>query len=368
MSSRVILAVVVVLALLALGIILWPFIGRRQPAPGGAPQTTGDWYEIGFTAPVYPDRPENHKDGLDEKLVALIDSTRRTLDIADYDFDLRNVAQAMARAKQRGVTVRMVTDTDTLENARDAAIQEALKIVRDSGIPIVDDQRRPIMHHKFAVSDRAAVLTGSWNFTTGDTYRLNNNAVIIRSPEIAVNFANEFEKMHTGRRFGPTKPKDVPNPIVNIGGARVETLFASENDPSARIVEVIRGARQRIDFLAFSFTHDGIGGAIMDRARAGVKVRGVFETTGSETRFSEFGRMKDAKLEVYQDGNPYTMHHKVIVVDNRYTVFGSYNFSDNASEDNDENCLIVDDPKFAAAFMAEIERVVATAKNPPPRR
>ncbi len=369
MSARVVLAIVVILAVLALAaIILWPFIGRRQPGPAGAPQTTSDWYELSFTTPVYPDRAQNHKGGLDEKLVTLIDSSRRTLDIAAYDFDLRNVAQAMARAKQRGVTVRMVTDTDTIENTKDAEIQASLKIVRDAGIPIVDDQRRSIMHHKFAVSDRAVVLTGSWNFTIGDTYRLNNHAIIIRSPEIAANFANEFEKMHVQRRFGPTKPKDVPNPVVNVGGARVETHFASETDPSGRIVEVIGGARQRIDFLAFSFTHDKIGGAMLERAQAGVQVRGVFENTGSETRFSEFGRMRDAKLEVYQDGNPYVMHHKVIVVDSRFTVFGSYNFSANASDDNDENLLIVDDPKLAAAFLAEADRMVALAKNPPQRR
>ena len=38
---------------------------------------------------------------------------------------------------------------------------------------------------------------------------------------------------------------------------------------------------------------------------AGHKVRGVFETTGSNTQFSEFGRLRQAGLEVYQDGSPY---------------------------------------------------------------
>lgn len=370
MSARVILIAVVVLAILALvAIVVWPFLSRRQPGPAGAPPvTTGGWYDLYFTTPVYPDRPENRRGGIDEKLVALINSSRRTLDIAAYDFDLHNVAQAMARAAQRGVTVRMVTDTDTVQNVRNREIQDALKIVRDAGIPIVDDQRRPIMHHKFAVVDRSVVLTGSWNFTTGDTYRLNNHAIVIRSPEIAANFTAEFEKMHTAGRFGPTKPKGIPNPVVTIGGARVETIFASQNDPSPRVVEVIGSARERVDFLAFSFTHDAIGSAMLDRAKAGVKVRGVFEKTGSETRFSEFGRMKEQQLEVYQDGNPYVMHHKLIVVDSRYSIFGSYNFSANASDDNDENCLIVDDPQLAAAFLAEVERIVATAKNPPERR
>src|SRR5215203_4977579 len=98
----------------------------------------------------------------------------------------------------------MVTDTDTLQN-KDAAIQLAFKTLRDAGITVVDDQRRPIMHHKFVVSDGAVVLTGSWNFTTGDTYRLNNNAVIVHSPPVAQNYSAEFEKMFVGRKFGPSK-------------------------------------------------------------------------------------------------------------------------------------------------------------------
>ena len=365
MSSRTILFLVLAVAAIALALIIAvPIIRSRQGrATPPAPSTAGPWYELHFTTPVYPDRPETRRGGIDERLVALIDATQRTLDVAIYDFDLANAAQAMARARQRGVTVRMVTDTDTLEH-RDAAVQAALKTVKDAGVPVVDDQRRAIMHHKFVVSDGVSVLTGSWNFTLGDTYRLNNNVAILRSPELAANYATEFEKMFGQRRFGPTKPKDKPHPTVTIQGARVETYFASQEDPTERIAGAIREARSKVDFLAFSFTHDVIGTALAEKHRAGVKVRGVFETTGSETRFSEFGRLKEAGAEVYQDGNPYVMHHKVIVVDDHLVIFGSFNFSDNAAEDNDENLLVVDDPVFANAFSAEVNRMVTLAQNP----
>jgi phosphatidylserine/phosphatidylglycerophosphate/cardiolipin synthase-like enzyme len=87
----------------------------------------------------------------------------------------------------------MVTDTDTLSNTKDAAIQKAFGILRDAGIPTVDDRRQAIMHDKFAIRDGQEVWTGSWNFTTGDTYRLNNNAARMRSPELAKAFTEEFE-------------------------------------------------------------------------------------------------------------------------------------------------------------------------------
>ncbi len=120
--------------------------------------------------------------------------------------------------------------------------------------------------------------------------------------------------------------------------------------------------------MAFSFTHDGIAQVLRERAQAGVSVTGVFERTGSETRFSEYGKLKEAGLEVFQDGNPYVMHHKVFIVDDRAVIFGSYNFSANADESNDENLLIVEDTALAQRFGEEFDRMLTAAKNPPPRR
>ena len=332
-------------------------------APGEPQPELGDWYQLFFTTPKYPDKKEYHHGGIDEQLVAFINTAAKTLDIADYDFDLENVANALAEAAGRGVRVRMVTDTDTLTND-DPLIEKAFKILKQAKIPIVDDKRPAIMHNKFVVVDDAAVWTGSWNFTENDTYRLNNNAIRIASPELAQNYTAEFEKMFVKRKFGPNKPAGVPHPVLTINGVHVENYFAAEDKVAGHIVDHLKQARQSIHFLAFSFTHDGIGSAVIDRAKAGVQVSGVFETTGSETKFSEFGRMKKAGLDVMQDGNPYVMHHKVFIIDGRTVLFGSFNFSDNADKDNDENLLIVDDPALAQAFEAEFQRVREVALNP----
>ena len=55
------------------------------------------------------------------------------------------------------------------------------------------------------------------------------------------------------------------------------------------------------------------------------------------------------------------MHHKVIVIDGRTVILGSFNFFRNAAEDNDENLLIIDDPAVAARFLDEFCRVANTA-------
>jgi len=47
------------------------------------------------------------------------------------------------------------------------------------------------------------------------------------------------------------------------------------------------------------------------------------------------------------------MHHKVIIIDNQIVITGSYNFSNNAEYENDENILIIHDPKIADLFYDE---------------
>jgi phosphatidylserine/phosphatidylglycerophosphate/cardiolipin synthase-like enzyme len=331
-----------------------------QPTPSGSQQ---GWYQLFFTTPKYPDKKEYHHGGIDEQLVAFVNSATQTIDLADYDFDLENVASALAQAAGRGVRVRMVTDTDTLTND-DPKVQKAFDILKQAKIPIVDDQRGPIMHNKFMVVDGAAVWTGSWNFTENDTYRLNNNAIQIASRELAQNYTAEFEKMFVQRKFGPNKPAGVPHPSLTIGGVEVENYFAAEDGVAAKITDRLAQAKQSIHFMAFSFTNDAIGTAMLARAEAGVSVAGVFEKTGSETQYSEYGKLRKAKLDVLQDGNPYVMHHKVIIIDGRTVIFGSFNFTSNADNDNDENLLIVDDVALAKAFEAEFQRVRAVALNP----
>jgi phosphatidylserine/phosphatidylglycerophosphate/cardiolipin synthase-like enzyme len=56
------------------------------------------------------------------------------------------------------------------------------------------------------------------------------------------------------------------------------------------------------------------------------------------------------------------MHHKVLIIDERIVVTGSYNFSASAEKRNDENTLVIHNPEVAALFLAEYERVYATAQ------
>ena len=97
---------------------------------------------------------------------------------------------------------------------------------------------------------------------------------------------------------------------------------------------------------------------MLERAEAGVVVVGVFEESQVVSNIGgEYERLLGAGLDVRLDGNPRNMHHKVIIIDERIVVIGSYNFSKSAETRNDENTLILHDEKISAQFIGEFERI-----------
>jgi phosphatidylserine/phosphatidylglycerophosphate/cardiolipin synthase-like enzyme len=78
--------------------------------------------------------------------------------------------------------------------------------------------------------------------------------------------------------------------------------------------------------------------------------------------YSQRDRLRSGGVTVHTDANPYIMHHKVIIIDDQTVILGSYNFTGNAEDNNDENILIVHDPEVAAAYLGEFGRVLRDAQ------
>ena len=256
--------------------------------------------------------------------------------------------------------MRVVTDVDILNDEREGA---SFRELEKRGIPVIGGNTSGIMHNKFVVVDGKAVWTGSWNFTVNDTTRYDNNALLIYSPELARNYSVTFNKMFEEKKFGPSRKPGGTTPRLIINGVPVENYFSPEDEVGEKITEKLKQASSSIYFMAFSFTDDRMGKVLRQKAKDGVLIRGVFETVGSKTKYSEFGTLAKAGIDVRQDGNPYLMHHKVFIIDEKIVITGSFNFSAGADKTNDENVVIIEDPALAKAFMAEFQRVYSAAKG-----
>ena len=97
---------------------------------------------------------------------------------------------------------------------------------------------------------------------------------------------------------------------------------------------------------------------MIDKHRAGVDVRGVFEKRGSDTSYSQYPKMKNIGIPVKQDTNRWILHHKVIIIDGETVITGSFNFSNNAATTNEENILIISgNHALAQVYLDEVARV-----------
>lgn len=319
-----------------------------------------DFWQVYFTSPLNTTNRSLFVDGVDVPLANAIDAVQNTLDIAAFELNNEVITEAILRAHERGVQVRIVTDDEHgLEDDDSTLVDLELE-----GIPIVDDSRTALMHDKFMIMDGITVWTGSTNFTANGVYRNNNNLLALRSRRAVIAYQAEFDEMFLRREFGPTSSTGNSASFTQ-DGVPIEIYFAAEDDVVGRILAEINGATSNIRFMTFSFTRDDIGDALLARVEDGIVVQGVFETTGSETQFSEMPRLLCAGLDVRQDGNRGVLHHKVFIIDDQTVLTGSFNFSNNATESNDENLVIIRNADIAGLYIQEFERVqsIATRAN-----
>lgn len=325
------------------------------PVGQGFGAAKGFW-QIYFTNPTGGNTFSN---GINVPLAQAVNGVTSTLDIAAFEWNDPTLTQAVVNARRRGVQVRVVADNEHTLDDEDSTIAQLVS----AGIPVVYDQRSAFMHNKFMIMDGATVWTGSMNYTLNDIFRNNNNLMMLRSRRAVETYQAEFNEMFVQSQFGPRSPAaNTANYLQD--GVPIMIFFGPENQVMPAIISEVQAAQSAIRFMAFSFTYDELGSAMLNRARQGVQVEGVFEQRGSETQFSELRPMFCAGLDVRQDGNGFTMHHKVVIIDNTTVITGSFNFSENAVSSNDENLVVIKDPDLVTQFIAEYERVKSRATRP----
>jgi len=322
-------------------------LGRGSGAEKG-------FWTVYFNAPdgEEPETLEQH-DSMDVQLAAAIGNVENTLDAAMFELNNQLIVDALRKAHERGVEIRIVADDD--HGINDEGHPE-LRELRDLGIPVVDDDRSGLMHNKFMIMDSEIVWTGSWNYTENGTYNNNNNALVLRSTDAVTAYQAEFDEMFSGREFGTTSPGTNSANFVQ-DGTPIEIYFASEDDVVTQIIEEVNNAESAVRFMSFSFTLDDLGAAVLQRAEDGITVQGLFENTGARNRGGNMVEMFCAGVDVRVDGNPRFLHHKVFIIDEDTVVTGSFNFSASAVRRNDENVVIIKDPDLAALYLQEFRKL-----------
>ncbi len=337
------------------------------------------WWQVDFVSPQRVRQADEEAYGanglpvelltgsITEKLIKRIDAAQTSIHIASFETDIVDVARALIRAKERGVDVRWITDDEYgIEKDGDPGHGQ-FQLMEAAGIEIMDDARTGLMHNKFWLFDGKTTWTGSTNITISGMFEQDNNTIVIESPELTAIYERQWQDMWSGQ-FGARSPSTLAQQKLNIEGSDILVLFTPEDKAITNLLPYLQGARRSIYFLAFSYTQPQLGEAMIQAASNGVIVQGVFETTGSETKFSQMTPLFCKQIPVRQDTNFAFLHHKVIIVDKRYVITGSLNFTDNANESNNENVIIIDNREIADLYVQEFERIWAVSQDPDPAK
>lgn len=338
------------------------------PQENGGPSIDNGWLKVYFTNPNPPDQVGQ---GIDNNVVPVVEKAQKTIDVTSFDLNLPSFVNAVIAAEKRGVQVRIVYDgkngSQVLEASRSPTGQDfnAVNMLKDAGVQLVDGGRsNGLMHDKIIIIDSKVLFMGSWNMSYNDTYRNNNNLLEITDPTLIANYQAKFNELFVNKAFGTHAKIGAQTQQLTIGGTKVLNYFSPVDNVMDKLVGLVNGAQKSVRFMIFTYTDDDLANAMIARYKAGVDVAGVIENRGASQ--GALVPLVCAKVPVKVDGNKYTMHHKVIIIDNSIVVTGSFNFTKSADTANDDNVLVIYDPAVAQQYLDEFNRVNGIAKDPNP--
>ena len=362
-------------------------------------------------------------DDLERVIVDFIGGAKRSLDIAVQELDSVPIAQAILDARWRGVDVDLFLEQDYLrsnlkgkrnqpperpiakvgETPADALFRtqwlddetelaqnrRILSALLRSDVQVRGDYNPKIFHQKFVLRDyrgqatpTSALLTGSANFTVTDTHTNLNHLVIFRSAFVCRQYEVEVAQLREGS-FGRRAHGDVPK-VYDLGGVPVKILFAPDHTPELEIVKQMLKGEKEIVFAIFTFAgSSGIDDAMLALAKGGMKIRGVLDRGQASQNWAapQWLKHKNIELFVPKRSGDFAklrkLHHKLMVIDERIVVAGSFNYTEPANAYNDENIFVLGsthkevegitvapDPcrDLGRHLKAEIERIIALSE------
>ena len=171
MTAKTRQRIAVFLCLSALASVSWWQSVQAEPQPA-------EILAIYFTPPA----------GAASGLIKQIDGAKKSIKVMAYGFTATNLAEALVRAKRRGVDVGLIQDEKSAQNNR-----EILPILLAADIDVRSDGKHAIQHNKVMLIDDDIVITGSYNFTKSAEKRNAENIMIVRSSYAAKRYADNWK-------------------------------------------------------------------------------------------------------------------------------------------------------------------------------
>ena len=128
--------------------------------------------------------------GCQQAVIDKIDGAVSTIDVAMYHLTSREIAQALIKAKERGVIVRLYMDRGEANTKYSKATYLTKK-----GVEVKYYLGKGLMHNKFAVIDNNVLITGSFNWTPTADRENQENLLILTTKDLIKQYSDRFEML-----------------------------------------------------------------------------------------------------------------------------------------------------------------------------
>ena len=138
-----------------------------------------------------------------------------------------------------------------------------------------------------------------------------------------------------------------PRPIPPI-----EVYFSPKGGCTDAIIKELKAAKTTVLVQAYWFTSERIAKALVEAHKRGVKVEVILDRSRTEIENEQADFIVQNDVPTFIDDKHTTAHSKVIIIDGQVVITGSFNFTDQAEEENVENLLVIKDKVIADRFTA----------------
>ena len=121
--------------------------------------------------------------------------------------------------------------------------------------------------------------------------------------------------------------------------------------------QLINSANSSLDIAIYSLTKPDIVDAIAAAANKGVAVKVITdrEESGNEYQAQELLVLSNAGIPIKINSHKGLMHLKVTIADDKTVTTGSYNYTEEATYDNDEVLVVINDQNIAQNWDNEFQ-------------
>lgn len=124
---------------------------------------------------------------------------------------------------------------------------------------------------------------------------------------------------------------------------KIQVCFSPHGQCLEQILAQIKRAEESIKVQGYSFTSLPIAMALIEAKEKGIKVEIILDKSQKRAPHSQFNRFLNEGMALWVDHKPAIQHNKVMIIDGKTLLTGSYNWTNAAEHRNAENLLMIED-------------------------